>query len=112
MILKEKARKSGAPMFEYNGKKYFKNKLPTGMVIYSRKKPSGMSGGMGCGGPSHKKKSGGPSHKKKSGGKSGCSMTGGFTLRKKGKSSSKSKPMKKHKFHKKSGKKHKKSGKK
>lgn len=101
MRLKEKARKSGAPMFEYNGKKYFKNKLPTGMVIYSRKKPSGMSGGMGCG-----------SHKKKSGGKSGCSMNGGFTLRKKGKSSSKSKPMKKHKFHKKSGKKHKKSGKK
>ena len=92
MRLKEKARKSGASMFEYNGKKYFKNKLPTGMVIYSRKKPSGMSGGMGCG----------PSHKKK----------GGFTLRKKGKSSSKSKSMKKHKFHKKSGKKHKKSGKK
>ena len=26
MRLKEKARKSGAPMFEYNGKKYFKNK--------------------------------------------------------------------------------------
>ena len=48
---------------------------------------------------------------RKKGGNYGCSgKKGGFTLRKKGKSSSKS--MKKHKFHKKSGKKHKKSGKK
>lgn len=93
MRLKEKARKSGAPMFEYKGKKYFKNKLPTGMVIYSRKKPSGMSGGMECGGP-HKKKG---RHTKKIGGKKNCGLVGGFTLRKsKGKSASKS--MKKPKF--------------
>ena len=121
MRLKEKARKSDAPMFEYNGKKYYKNKLPTGMVIYSRKKPSKMlgggsgcrySGGAGCGGPhtgSHKKKSGGAGcggpHKKKS---------GGFTLRKstgKSASKSKSKSMKKPKFNKKFNKKFKKSGK-
>lgn len=105
MRLKEKARKSGAQMFEYKGKKYFKNKLPTGMVIYSRKKPSGMTGGIGCGGP-HKKKGGtgcgGPhkkkgSHTKKIGGKNGCGLVGGFTLRKStGKSASKS--MKKPKF--------------
>lgn len=98
MRLKEKARKSNAPMFEYNNKKYFRNKLPTGMVIYSRKKPRGMSGGMGC--PVKEKKNGGKS--KPCGG-----MPGGFTLRKKeskaskSKSKSKSKSMKKPKFNKK-----------
>ena len=34
MKAKEKARKSGASSFSYNGKKYKKAKTKTGMVIY------------------------------------------------------------------------------
>ena len=37
MVAKEKARKSGADSFEYNGKTYVKFTMPTGMVAYKKK---------------------------------------------------------------------------
>ena len=38
MVKLNKARKSGADSFEYNGKTYYKKVADTGMVIYSGKK--------------------------------------------------------------------------
>lgn len=37
MVAKEKARKSGAKSFSYNGKTYLAKKLKTGMIVYSAK---------------------------------------------------------------------------
>jgi hypothetical protein len=74
---KEKARKNNAESFEYNGNTYYKSKLDTGMVIYSKKKPK--SGGTTAHHGHHKKKKGGmsvhhTSHKKKKGGMA-CGMS-------------------------------------
>ena len=44
MKLLAAAKKKKADMFEYNGKKYYRTKVSSGMVVYSKKKPKSGAG--------------------------------------------------------------------
>lgn len=52
MKLLAAAKKNKADMFEYNGKKYYRTKVSSGMVVYSKKKPKSGAGKCGSGGKS------------------------------------------------------------